>query len=143
MAELEPQITSPKPTRPKPKVQKQPEPKTDARDGRIIAAEHKMAKYRSAKRNVFVGPSALRAYYIWYDNDDLDPEAIAKLLRDPPLQTNTVVTYILDSVAAEKLPYSKARMSKVLALLHPNVASGQRYQALFENCKDLTQDVSG
>lgn len=131
---LEAQVSPPTP---KPRAQNPPPPKPQ-RDARIVAAELKMTKYRSSKKTgIFAGPSALRAYYLWHGNNDLDPESIAKLLRDPPLQTNTVVTYILDSVKSERLPYNKVRMTAVLSLLHPNVASGPKYQSLFKECQLL------
>jgi hypothetical protein len=81
-------------------------------------------------------PSALRSYFIWTDNDDMDPASIAKLLRNPPLQTNTVICYILDSILIEKLPYPKARLkTEVLSQLHAKLASG-KYQRIVQACAD-------
>ena len=68
-------------------------------------------------------------------NDNLDPVAIAQLLREPPLQTNTVVSYILEAIKLEKLPYPKARLrDEVLALL-PEQVLDLRYKMLFNACK--------
>uniref|UniRef100_A0A8H7TPW0 3'-5' exonuclease domain-containing protein n=1 Tax=Bionectria ochroleuca TaxID=29856 RepID=A0A8H7TPW0_BIOOC len=53
-------------------------------DSRIQAAESRLNQYRRSKRTaVQVGPSFLRAYYIWYDNESLNPEKIAQIMRDP------------------------------------------------------------
>ena len=109
---------------------------TDDRDGRVLAAEHKMREYRSKNPAVGTAPSALRAYFIWHTNEDLNPEAIAKLLRDPPLQTHTVSSYIMNAVVWDNLPYDKTRMMKeLLAGLHPNVILSQRYSKLMKECE--------
>lgn len=85
------------------------------RDPRILQAEIKGAAYRVSKKSaIHAGPSALRAYYLWHGNPDLTPKAIASLLRDPPLQTNTVITYVLDTISSEKLPYDVDRAKQEL-----------------------------
>lgn len=85
------------------------------RDARILAAEDAAWVYRTNKKTaVLARPSALRAYYIWHNNEDLQPNSIAKLLRDPPLQTNTIVSYILDCLVKEKLPYNSDRLRSEL-----------------------------
>ena len=62
------------------------------RDERVIVAEVKAQNHKASKgRASLVGLSALRAYYIWHNNTDLKPADVAKMLREPPLQTNTVV----------------------------------------------------
>lgn len=108
------------------------------RDQRIAVAHYRMLKYRESKKGpVSVGPAALRAYYIWYTNDDLGPGAIAELLRDPPLQTNTVVSYILSAVTDENLPYNKARArDELLASLKPEAMKATKYQALRKACEE-------
>lgn len=132
------------PSTPKPRLQTSrrlnPKPVT-VRDARILAAEQKMVQYRTSKQtSICAAPSALRAYYIWHGNDDLNAESVAKILRDPPLQTSTVVTYILDAVTAEKLPYNKPKMSEVLSLLHPTVLENRsRYQVLAKDCQAAEQ----
>ncbi|KAF7543713.1 hypothetical protein G7Z17_g10524 [Cylindrodendrum hubeiense] len=117
-----------------------PKPKTPLkeRDSRVIAADIKLALYRSQKNNkLSVSPSALRTYYIWHTNDDLAPESIAKLLREPPLKTNTVVTYILDAIAFQKLPFSKERLrSEVLSFLSSNAFLQKKYKALMQDAQD-------
>lgn len=132
--------SSPVTPRRKLKVQKSTTSRSvDKRDARITTAELKAKTYRSSKRTtVSTSPSALRAYYIWHGHDDLKPEAVAKLLRDPPLQTNTVITYILDAIAAEKLPYSRQRLKfEILSLLRPAAASSKKYKTLVADCQSL------
>ncbi|KAG9250063.1 ribonuclease H-like domain-containing protein [Emericellopsis atlantica] len=119
---------------PKPSTKGDTKPKSV--DSRIAAGELLAQKYREKKsRPVSVGPAALRAYYIWRSNDDMTPAAIAKLLRDPPLQTNTVITYILSSVTSEKLSFDKGRMkNELLAVLAPAALDSPKYQALVKQC---------
>ncbi|KAK5993392.1 3'-5' exonuclease [Cladobotryum mycophilum] len=107
-------------------------------DPRIVAAELKMEQYRSSKEKPLVAkPSSLRAYYIWADDDTLTPDTIAGLLRDPPLQTATVVTYIIDAIKAEKFPYSKDRARRDLVPnINPNVLkSTNRYTSFIRACQ--------
>ncbi|QPG96945.1 hypothetical protein C2857_005523 [Epichloe festucae Fl1] len=106
------------------------------RDYRIMAAEEKVAQYRASKNVVSVQPAALRAYHLWYDNLDLSPEAIARILRDPPLQTNTVVSYILDAIVVGKLPHDQERLRlELIPLLHQRRRMGPRYGALVRSCE--------
>ena len=106
------------------------------RDARVVAAGLKVQEYRSQQlTRTTVIPAALRAYYIWHDNSDLVPEAIAGLLRDPPLQTHTVVFYILDAVAVAKLPYSKDRLkAEVVSCLTSSRFAGGKYKAVISDC---------
>ncbi|RKK22206.1 hypothetical protein BFJ65_g4813 [Fusarium oxysporum f. sp. cepae] len=106
----------------------------DTRDPRILAAEKHAQQYRSTTRRQSTPPlSSLRTYYMWYDNQDLTPEAVATLLRTPPLKTNTVVSYILDAIISEGLPFSKARLrTEVLVHLAPQSLVSARYRALVD-----------
>lgn len=107
---------------------------TVARDPRIEAAEAKVTQRRSQRR-LLASPSALRTFYIWQANDDLSPSGVAALLRDPPLQTGTVIGYILDAILAEKLVFPKARLrEEVLSLLHPTLAGG-KYRSIVQQCE--------
>jgi hypothetical protein len=109
---------------------------TATRDARIVAAEAKMAQLRAsrARGRLLARPSALRTFYLWKENDDLAPADVARLLREPPLQTGTVIGYILDAIQAEKLAFSKERLRReVLSLLHPTLAGG-KYRAVVERC---------
>jgi hypothetical protein len=113
-----------------------PSTPTPPRDPRIVTAEDKVTEYRTSRQVVSAQPAALRAYYIWYNNTGLEPEAIAKMLRDPPLKTNTVVSYILDAIVNEKMPHDKRRLkSEVLPLLDQRVRVGNRYGALVRSCE--------
>jgi hypothetical protein len=122
---------------PAPIPAKRPQPK----DSRIIAAEKKVQERRAAKSQIFkVTTSALRTYFLWHDNEDLPPESIAKLLRTPPLQTNTVVSYIMDAVVVDHMPFSKSRLrSEVLVLLAPDAMRRRpKYQALIDKTREET-----
>ncbi|KXH66410.1 3'-5' exonuclease [Colletotrichum salicis] len=100
------------------------------KDARVVTADEKLAAYRTTIKSLRASPSAVRSYFIWKDNNDLTPEAIAKVLRDPPLQTNTVVSYILEALKLEKLPFDKKRLrNEILHTLPKEVLQG-RYKAL-------------
>ncbi|KAM5342498.1 hypothetical protein ACJ41O_013464 [Fusarium nematophilum] len=113
------------------------EEKASLIDPRITEAELELHRYRARiHRTLKVGPSTLRAYYVWHANEDLPPESVARLLRDPPLKTNTVVSYILDAIAFENMPFSKPRLrDEVLALLAPEALLRPKYQALVEDAQ--------
>ncbi|OHW91101.1 3'-5' exonuclease [Colletotrichum incanum] len=105
-------------------------PKQRQKDPRVVAADEQLAGYRAIIKTLRATPSAVRSYYIWMNNADLTPDAIAKILRDPPLQTNTVVSYILEAIKLEKLPFDKKRLrNEILHLLPKEVLQG-RYKAL-------------
>ena len=96
-----------------------------------------MLQYRlTNKKTIRVAPTALRAYYVWYDNNDLDAESVAKLLRDPPLQTNTVVMYVLDALAVEKMPFCRIRKDALFGLVNPKTASRDKYRWLNPKVKN-------
>jgi exonuclease 3'-5' domain-containing protein 2 len=102
------------------------------KDARVVAAESWLADYRSCKPQIRAAPSAIRAYRIWYTNSGLDPQEVAKLLRQPPLQTNTVVSYILETIKLEKLPFDNIRLrDEVLGLLPREVLTG-RYKCILQ-----------
>ncbi|KAM3517523.1 hypothetical protein NHJ13051_008909 [Beauveria bassiana] len=109
---------------------------TPTRDARIVAAEAEMARLQAsrARGRLLARPSALRTFYLWQANDDLAPADVARLLREPPLQTGTVIGYILDAIKAEKLAFPKERLRReVLSILHPTLAGG-KYRAVVERC---------
>ncbi|CAH0024291.1 unnamed protein product [Clonostachys rhizophaga] len=111
-------------------------------DSRMQAAELRLNQYRRSKRTaVQVGPSFLRAYYIWYDNESLNPEKIAQIMRDPPLKLNTVTGYIIGAVATERLPFSTERMSKeIISTLPPAVLGLAKYRRVVDACKTASSD---
>lgn len=111
---------------------------TTVRDTKMEAAEAKIKQLR-ASRPLRAPPSALRAFYVWQADDELPPVEVAKLLRDPPLQTGTVIGYILDAIRGEKLDFPKDRLQKeVLSLLHPALASG-KYRDIVKQCQQTTE----
>ncbi|KPM34826.1 hypothetical protein AK830_g11743 [Neonectria ditissima] len=120
-----------------------PKPKKTIKqmDSRIAAADVELKLYRSQKQNkLAASPSAVRTYYIWHANVDLSPESIAKLLRDPPLKTNTVVEYILKAITLEKMPFSKERLrNEVLSFLATSKYVNGKYKALIQQSKETEQ----
>ncbi|KAJ4008562.1 hypothetical protein NW752_009680 [Fusarium irregulare] len=114
----------------------------DTRDPRIIAAESQTTQYRNKVHVLRASTTSLRTYFLWHNNEGLTPESIAALLRTPPLKTNTVVSYILDVIIAEKLPYQKTRLrNEVLAHLAPQALSGVRYRALAEDAQESEEEL--
>jgi hypothetical protein len=114
----------------------------DTRDLRIIVAEDHAVQYRNETHVVRVAMSSLRTYFLWHDNKGLTPESIAVLLRTPPLKTNTVVTYILEAILGEKLPYDKTRLrEEVLVHLSPQARLSNRYRALVEAAQDSEEEL--
>ncbi|KAI9898401.1 hypothetical protein N3K66_006761 [Trichothecium roseum] len=105
------------------------------RDARVLAADALAREHRAKSEATVTPPSALRAYYLWHSNKGLDPDTIAKLLRDPPLQIHTVSSYILNAIAWDNLPYDIMRMTdELLAIVHPNVILSQRYSRIMKEC---------
>ncbi|KJZ74166.1 hypothetical protein HIM_06397 [Hirsutella minnesotensis 3608] len=121
---------------PRPRVTKPAGSPPIARDARIDVAELMAKKFLAAgnsKCKTRLVP--LRAYYLWHVNEDLNPEAIARLLRDPPLKTNTVITYILEAITAENLPYDRIRLEdEILCLLNPS-ALQNKLKSLIQECE--------
>ncbi|KAK0636356.1 hypothetical protein B0T17DRAFT_503820 [Bombardia bombarda] len=121
----------------------QPKPPKDARitEAELWASQYRLAHpptSASGFRAVVSGP-ALRAYYLWRNNEDLHPERIAALLRDPPLKTSTMVSYILDAIRLDKLPYDKARMRAEVACSATHLLQLWWYK---EFLKELESDES-
>ena len=143
--EIEPETDQPEPVvkKPPPTPRKPSVYPSKPKDSRIVAAEAWLVEYRSSNAKPRAAGAALRAYHVWARNNDLDPVAIARLLREPPLQTNTVVGYILEAIRLEKLPYPRARLrDEVLALLPPEVLD-LRHKALVRACADDGVEGSG
>jgi hypothetical protein len=99
----------------------------------VIAGESLSVEYRSSRPKTRASPASLRCYFIWYHNPNLSLQDIAALLRDMPLQTATVVNYILESVKLEKLGFEKERLATVLKMLPKEIATS-RYRALAKAC---------
>lgn len=97
-------------------------PPPGPKDSRIEIAEDRVACYKAARRTrggTRASFAQLRAYYLWHDQG-LEPATVARLLRDPPLKTATVVGYILHTVQLEKLPVDPERLRAEIAGLLPD-----------------------
>lgn len=105
---------------------------TAPKDPRLETAELRAAEYKESQEGkVKAGPAALKAYFVWDANEGLDCEGIASLLRDPPLQTTTVASYIMSCVKYENLPYDRSRLKTEVAACLPTDVLRRRYFALW------------
>ncbi|RFU34638.1 hypothetical protein B7463_g1723, partial [Scytalidium lignicola] len=95
----------------------------------VLAAETQTAVYRDTHPKNRTTPASLRAYFIWHNNESLSLPEIAALLREIPLQTNTVTTYILEALRLEKLPFKKDRLKEIFDSLPEALVNG-RYRSL-------------
>ncbi|KAI1138767.1 ribonuclease H-like protein [Hypoxylon sp. FL0543] len=84
-------------------------PPPGPKDSRVEIADDRVACYRAAHPECQAKASQLRAYYMWHEQG-LEPQIIARLLRDPPLKTNTVISYIVAAIQLEKLPMDAERL---------------------------------
>ncbi|PKS10807.1 hypothetical protein jhhlp_002564 [Lomentospora prolificans] len=110
---------------------------TASNDSRVAAAENWVIQYRASKTEVIATPAQLRSYRIWHENPNLDPGAIAKILRDPPLHTTTVAGYILKSITSESLPYDRARLqTQVFSVVSKPRLESLGYKDLYEAAKE-------
>ncbi|KAM4056216.1 3'-5' exonuclease domain-containing protein [Hirsutella rhossiliensis] len=137
---------TPKPVTARPRKPRAPKPQIPIpviRDARIVEAERMAQEFRASSQTPVASPlPVLRAYYIWHVNEDLDPISIAKLLRDPPLQTGTVITYLLNAVVELKLPYSRIRLKReVLSFLHQTSLNG-KYRSLAKDCENVEPQIA-
>ncbi|KAF6819712.1 3'-5' exonuclease [Colletotrichum sojae] len=119
-------------------IQKAPPvaPKKFEKDPRVSAADSMMSSYRASVKTMRAAPSAVRSYFIWKNNDDLDPEKIAKILRDPPLKTMTVVSYIMEAIKLEDLPFDKERLRNEIFSLLPKEVLQVRYKTLLQRANE-------
>lgn len=96
-------------------------------DARVLAAEDQVISYQLRHSYVRATQANLRSYYIWHANQGLVPGEIAKILRDPPLKTNTVVGYILEAIRHEKLPFDAKRLRNEVLHHLPRDALEKKY----------------
>lgn len=102
------------------------------KDPRVEAAEEWLKEYKESRGGkVKAPPAALRAYYIWHTNEELDCASLAKILRDPPLKTSSVAGYIMSSVHVEKLPYDKVRIKTDVLTRMPTELARQRFSRVW------------
>lgn len=125
--ELDPDFEISTPTAPVTKTKAAKPPPHPVVQGAATQAE----EYRASHPKNRAAPSNLRAYFIWHDHPSKSIEDIAAMLRDPPLQTNTVVNYVLEAVRMEKLPFEKERLKEVLGRLPKEVVQG-RFKTLLK-----------
>ncbi|RKU42451.1 hypothetical protein DL546_003309 [Coniochaeta pulveracea] len=107
------------------------------KDPRIVAAEDWLVHFRTTRPHAMLkaAPAALRAYRIWQTNPDVTPEILAGILRNPPLQTATTVSYILDAIGLERLPYDARRLQGEVLSLIPKETVEKRYKTLAKACE--------
>ena len=124
------------PTKPKPRPSTST-PSKPPPDARVTEASLWATQFRLAHPKTRAAPSSLRAYYLWHANAELSPAEVAVLLRDPPLQTSTVLSYILDAIRLGRVPFEKRRLrDEVLGLLDEEVLSGWRYEGVVRACEE-------
>ncbi|KAF1984639.1 ribonuclease H-like protein, partial [Aulographum hederae CBS 113979] len=93
---------------------------TDSNPSAFLAAEHWLTSFLTdlsslpSPRKPRAPLSNLRAYAIWHLHPALSLEDVAATLRDPPLKTATVATYIMEAVKSESLPVDEKRLKEVL-----------------------------
>lgn len=73
----------------------------------------------------------LRAYALWHIQQHT-VTTTAALLRNPPLQSATVATYLLEALRAEKLPFEVTRL--VEALKYLPVSGQARFGSFLKKC---------
>ncbi|PQE17038.1 3 -5 exonuclease protein [Rutstroemia sp. NJR-2017a BBW] len=95
----------------------------------VLSAEVLAALHRCAHATSKTPPACLRAYFIWYHNPSLSLADIAALLRDPPLQMSTVVSYILEAIKRESLEFEKERLKEIMGTMSKD-ALWSRYRSL-------------
>ncbi|KAL7625092.1 hypothetical protein AAE478_004306 [Parahypoxylon ruwenzoriense] len=101
----------------------------DSKDSRIEIAEDRVACYRAAHPSARASFVQLRAYYMWH-GQGLDPQTIARLVRDPPLKIETIVGYILAAVQMEKFPVDTERLRHEIANMVPEDTLRSRWPSV-------------
>ncbi|KUI71097.1 hypothetical protein VM1G_07244 [Cytospora mali] len=129
-----------KPRTPKKAAAKASKPTPPPKDPRVIAAEEWLMEYKSTQPDgkTTANAAALKAYFIWHANKDLDPGSIGALLREPPLQNSTVMAYILQSVKVEKLPFDIVRLKKEVLDEFPKDLARKAYKGLVKMVEKTT-----
>lgn len=104
-----------------------------AKHPQVVLADTWVCEYRSGTKKPPTAaramPSQLRAYALWHRHEHT-VEDIARLLRDPPLQTMTVASYILEAIRLEHLGYDSERIRTVVARMPDYVMNKAWYRHL-------------
>ncbi|KAK4541599.1 hypothetical protein LTR36_007896 [Oleoguttula mirabilis] len=79
------------------------------------------------------GPATLRAWHLWHEQG-FDIKGVASLVRDPPLASVTVASYILQAVKEESLPFDVERVQEALNLMPSSVLG--RYHKIVEAARE-------
>lgn len=125
---------STKPTMPETSPAEASGPTLPPKDPRVVAAETWLEDYKSTLPNgkTTKGAAALRTYYIWHNNADLDLVGVGALLREPPLSPNTVAGYILQTVKHEKQPFDRVRLKTEVLDVFPRGVALKAYKGVLE-----------
>ncbi|KAK0665578.1 putative Werner syndrome ATP-dependent helicase [Cercophora samala] len=75
-----------------------------------------------------VMPADLRAYYLWNQNPDQSVKDICAWLRDPPVQEDTVLSYIFRAIKLGGVPYDKERMIRMLEAKQRTATPGRNFR---------------
>ncbi|KAK4173293.1 putative Werner syndrome ATP-dependent helicase [Triangularia setosa] len=134
-AEAAETVPKPKKTRAPPAPKREKHPLVSEAD--IWVSQYRISHPPSEDAATYAKPSELRAYYLWHHNPDLDIEAVCALLRDPPFQIPTVISYIVRSIKIEDLLHDKERLLKLLEARQQSVPPGDRFvgQGLLKKLK--------
>ncbi|KAK5001942.1 hypothetical protein LTR28_012039, partial [Elasticomyces elasticus] len=114
------------PETPIPKLSKAPE---------MQEAETWVAQWQSqlpSSHTIKATPANLKAYALWHVQT-FSLEDVARLMRDPPLQSTTVASYVLQAVKLEDLPFDLERMREVLNVVPSSVH--HRYRGILDRLR--------
>ncbi len=81
----------------------------------------------------------LRAYALWHEQQH-DIATVASFLRDPPLKLGTVVSYVLEALRRERLPFDATRLVEMVNRLPQPVHN--IYASFFKSC-GVTNGLNG
>ena len=88
-----------------------------------------------AEYKLKVSHATLRAYHLWHEQR-FDCKEVAALLRDPPLSTQTVASYVMQALNEENLPFEDGRVREPLGILPKSVHG--RYYRIVERIESAT-----
>ncbi|KAK4981801.1 hypothetical protein LTR66_009702 [Elasticomyces elasticus] len=114
------------PETPIPKISKAPE---------MLEAETWVAEWQSrlpSSHTIKATPANLKAYALWHVQT-FSLEDVARLMRDPPLQSTTVASYVLQAVKLEDLSFDPERMREVLNVVPASVH--HRYRGILDRLR--------